>query len=444
MRPSRNTPLRAVAATLVLLALAPFARADGGEGPLALTEERCVALALEQASPVRRARLRAAQADALRAQAIGLALPDLSFKGTYTRFGEVPESEIFGQRFKLSPDEQGTLAVTAEQWLFSGSVGAGLRGSEQMQEGAAHQLRAARLAADAVARIRFYQALYAREAIAVFEAARGRIADLLDATGKRQGVGLATRYDVMRVKTSLAAADAALLEARNAHTAAVMALVDQIGADPTRPVTLDGALTFAPLAPDEATAIEAALTRRGEVAAAKENVAMADAWVDQARSGLMPSVKAFGGYHWNEQKGGIQAQEGWIRDWNAGISVELSLFDGFEKSSVVKQKIVDRDLARIDYEDLRRQAVIEARQAVDELRHAESFVQSQEANVALADESWRIARQRYDLGLLTQIELLDAEVALTRATIDHRRALALHMTARQRLRIATGDELKYE
>lgn len=122
----------------------------------------------------------------------------------------------------------------------------------------------------------------------------------------------------------------------------------------------------------------------------------------------------------------------------------MSLFDGFEKSAVVKQKIVERDRARIVYEERRRQAVIEARKALDQLRHAESFVLSQTSNVELAEETYRIARKRYDLGMLTQIELLDAEVTLTRATIDYRRALAASATARQSLRIATGDMLSHE
>lgn len=428
--------LPAVAALCV--AVSPVAGA-GDAATLVLTEERCVALALVGNADLARARQQAVRADETRNQAIGLALPDVDLSARYTEFGDVPESEIFGQRFTFGPDKQREIHLSVSQWLYSGSVGAGLRGAGHMRAAAAEGEAAAVATAVAQAKTLFYRALYVGEVIDVHEESVAQLTALLDDTKKRHGVGLATRYDVLRVETRLAAANADLVDALNNRTAAQLQLVDYLGADPALDIVVEGTLARVPFDATGEEAVAAALAHRPELAAGREQVAVADEWVNQARSDLLPKVKAFGHYNWTDAEGGADAGEGWVRDWNVGLSLDLSIVDGGEKRAVMKQKIVDRDLTRIAFDEIRRGVVIDARRSYDQWRHAESFVASQETAVAFAEETYRIARKRYHLGMTTQLELLDTQVSLTKANIDYRLSLFRQMVAVESLRRAMGN-----
>ena len=67
-----------------------------------------------------------------------------------------------------------------------------------------------------------------------------------------------------------------------------------------------------------------------------------------------------------------------------------------------------------------RKEVIAARY---DMESAEEQAVATETGVAGAEKAYRIAEKRYENGLLTQIELLDARLALTRARVARLRAL---------------------
>ena len=64
---------------------------------------------------------------------------------------------------------------------------------------------------------------------------------------------------------------------------------------------------------------------------------------------------------------------------------------------------------------------------------------SQRRTIEQAERGLRIGEVRYENGIATQLEVLDAQLALTQARTNHLRALYEYSIARVNLRRATGS-----
>jgi len=72
---------------------------------------------------------------------------------------------------------------------------------------------------------------------------------------------------------------------------------------------------------------------------------------------------------------------------------------------------------------------LEVRKAIFDMEEARERIEAQEENVELARENLRIAEERYRLGLMSEIELRDAQLSLTQAETDYFQALYDHNVA---------------
>jgi len=82
---------------------------------------------------------------------------------------------------------------------------------------------------------------------------------------------------------------------------------------------------------------------------------------------------------------------------------------------------------------------IEVENTVLDLKAAKSTVESQEENVARAKEAYQIIRQRYALGQASQLDLLDAQVALSTAQLNFAQSLYDFIVARAKLSYVVGE-----
>jgi outer membrane protein TolC len=81
---------------------------------------------------------------------------------------------------------------------------------------------------------------------------------------------------------------------------------------------------------------------------------------------------------------------------------------------------------------------LETRQAYYETASADERIGVTESAVGLAEENRRIVSDRYQNGLLTIVELLDAETALQEARTNRYQALYDYRVSAVRLQLAAG------
>ena len=237
----------------------------------------------------------------------------------------------------------------------------------------------------------------------------------LDLSRRKNGLGAASRLDVIRaqqdVETSratLVTGDEALRQAREALGLA-LGLPEQVGV--TRDLNLDGLVRAAI---DTCKATDT-VEERADVAAARTRVVAAKRRVDDVYYLFLPTLSAESLASYDAS---IPASAGTtISSWNIEAVLTIPLWDGGVRYGSLRQMRALEDEARQTLEATRRQAVVQVVQARRSVTVAENAEMVAKNARALAAENDRLTRTGYIEGQGTSLELVTAAAALREADI---------------------------
>ncbi|MFJ3058170.1 efflux transporter outer membrane subunit [Herbaspirillum sp. NPDC087042] len=264
--------------------------------------------------------------------------------------------------------------------------------------------------------------------------------DMQRLTGQRVERGTASALEQIRIQNQLDATRADLVPLQADRDAYLNQLATLLGQEPG---TLDGELSAivpVPLPPQQVAVGDpvSLLRRRPDVRAAERTLAADTAKIGQAEAARYPSLKLFGVIG----LGGTHPSDLTRLDDFAAIGAPMLSWNfldfGRAKARVTQAERV-RDEAELKY----RQAVLEslrdAEDALSRFRYGRVSVATVARTKASADRALDLARQRYQAGTGTLIELLDttrqqitaqqnllqAEANLTRSFVGVQKALGL-------------------
>ncbi len=369
--------------------------------------------------------------------------PHLSFQGTYTYLGVIPSIEVsvpgfFAGEFKTGFHDNFDFNLSLQQSIFTwGRVQnnyaisqLNLRLEEENykknKQGITYQVKSS-----------FYSVLLARELIRVREDALKNIEEHLKTVDLRYKAGQASEFDLLRAKVQLANAKPPLLQARQAYDLALSSFKNILGLTQEAEVELEGELFFKPGEVKLESATQAALLQRPELKSLDFQKRIAQKGLAITRAGNKPSLMGIANY---DYKNPFYGEKKWDTDWNFTIALSFPLFDGFATRSKVNQARSDLRQLDIGENDLKEGIKLEVKEAVTSLDLAKETIISQEENVKQAKESLRIAKVQYAQGVITSLEEMDAELALTYAQINYLQALADYLIAQAKYDKATGQE----
>lgn len=437
-------PLRAV--FLILPLLLAGSPAAGEETPV-YNLERCIEQALETNRDLLVQREEETKAGHRIREAWAGALPQIGFEGTYNRNFKRPSfffnadggfggeedsassgggsSEIVKIEIGSKYDYNAGFSLTQPLWL-AGKVGAALEAAKLYDRSAKRLVTSEEH--DVILRVKaaFYGALLAKEEVGVFEEALGQAERSRGTTVARRDRGLASDFDVLRSEVAASEAKPALIASRNRARQSLDDLKLVLGVDVDAPLEIRGDFDRAPLPPEMVAARrEGAVARRPERQNAELQVKLLEQNARVVRSDLFPNFYLTGNY----------AFSGASNDWDrfsemersqsaaAGIYVSFPFWTSGATTARLRQARSDLRIARIRLEQLEESIRKEIGAAELDLAAAEEQTEATGKAVDQAEMAYRIAETRYENGLMTQIELLDARLALTRTRVNHLRAL---------------------
>jgi outer membrane protein TolC len=122
-----------------------------------------------------------------------------------------------------------------------------------------------------------------------------------------------------------------------------------------------------------------------------------------------------------------------------GLSVDLTVFDGFLTKSQIRRAESDLLKSRRAAESAERDVVLAVRQAYLDLEIARRQIDVAEEAVRSSEEDHRLAQERYRLGEGTILDVIDAQVNLTRSRTSLENARFDARLALSALKSAVGD-----
>lgn len=257
---------------------------------------------------------------------------------------------------------------------------------------------------------RYFGQQLAEQALAVRVATRDGLHRHRENALKLEREGQIARAERLRAEVALAEAERDLEEGRRDLDMAGAALAALLASDdPVRALTPLPAL---PALPPLAQVQQRAREHNPGLREARLQQRRAEAGARAARGELGPTVALFG-------KRELYTRDLTLLepDWAVGVAVSLPLFDGGQRRSrrAAADALVDEVGARIEAGE--RDIALLARQRHQSLANAISRIESFRGTRALAEESLRAQRRAFEEGLGSSLDVVDAELALSRVEL---------------------------
>ncbi len=387
-------------------------------------------------------------------------------------------------------------------WALNGSTLYGIANARANARATDAGIEAAAFNLRTTVTAQYTAALAARDAEAVARDTYERAQQNLRIVETRVQTGFAAGTEATQAEVVLGRAEVALVRAERARRASIARLSEQIGVALENDVELVDELdVFEPMW-DADQLLETALRAHPSLNSFEARVAASGASLRQAQSSYLPSISLSTGWSGNalearnqdfilsqaqdraaasvqrcEQLNALDAglpggYPGWEPadcsqaaftpemgqaaldansvfpfDYNripvtVRLNVSIPIFQGFTRQRQVEQASAARRDAQNSFraEELRIRTAVH--QAHADLDAAWRSIGIEERNLELANTQLEQARQRYQVGNTSIIELMDAETSLSTAQRDHLNAIYSFHQALVALEAATGQSLR--
>ena len=267
-------------------------------------------------------------------------------------------------------------------------------------------------------RQQFYNVILTRALIKVQEESVQLLSDQLKDQQNRFEAGTVPRFNVLRAEVELANQQPQLIRARNDYLIAQLQLARTLGLEPGpagKPTfNCVGQFDISDRPLPLLQALEIARERRAFLKVQRQQILIAKEQIKVELAGYKPRLDANAGYELRNSRLSDQLDQT-VDGWFYGITGSWNIFDGFQTYGRVKQARAQLETSKINYDDSVLQVELEVQQSFANLRAAREVIRSQQKNVEQAQEALRLANERFSAGAGTQLDVLDARVALTQA-----------------------------
>jgi outer membrane protein len=372
-------------------------------------------------------------------------LPSVALSAGYQRVDETQYFTFNGQNVTLGALDNYSAALQVTQPIFAGGaiparINAGRLGSlmaDQTVRGAVQETVFA-------AQLGYYTVLLNQRLYEISDDAVKSARAHLNDVNQKYTVGVASNYDVLRSEVELSNFTAQLIQSRNSINVSKANLIKIMGVSQDSSFTLSDELNYSPMSITMSEAVASAYRHRPDLLGKEFGIKQQKELLAIAQSTYYPTVSIYGEDFWTKPNSHNPMLNEWDFGWNYGVMASLPIFDGLAREgSVITQKARLKQ-SQIDLVDSEETALFELTQAILSIEDAAEFVDSQKLNLSRATEGLRLVEAGYREGTNTQVEVLDAQTALTTARVNYYMAIYDHMIAKLHLQKAMGTLTGYE
>lgn len=416
--------------SLTLLAVAQPAQAE------VMTLEQSVQYALEHNPLVGMARENIERSKALVVQATSAGMPKLDVTGTYTRLDKVSTVSFGADSVKLNSLDSRAADLTLKQPIdVFGIVKTGRHAAKLNKSATQHDYD--QVENDTILAVKeAYHAVLRAQQFTIVQ--RKRVEQLeahLRDTQANLKAGTAAPFDVLRAETEVANAKQGLITAQNGVELAKAAFNNDLGRPLDTPVELEepGAPQFLDF--QLASCLESACSARPEVLKMEAQQGFTKDLVQIAKLSSKPKIDLLWTMNQNFTTTIFNPRS---NSWRGLVTVSMPIFDGGKNRATVDQAKSEESSVRLGYEQTLLGVKLDVQQAYLSVNESREKIAVAEKALDQARESMRLAEVRYKAGVSTQVELFDAQTALTQAETNHVNAVYDYYTAMARLEKSVG------
>jgi outer membrane protein len=396
-----------------------------------LTLQKCLELAYANNQSLKAATkgIAVAQADVDKAK--GAFIPTLDYEFDYNQSDK--------ERYSKDSNKQFSGGVSASYPLYTGGQLQNAYKYAQLQlELAKEKERSAKQDLTFNVKSAYNQVWLAEKQVQVAKASYENMARHAEQVQKVYNVGNTSKFELLRAQVNRDNQRPAVIKAQNGVEVSKLALATLIGL----PKATEVGLAFEP---DKAklpeltdnkleTVLATAYANRSDLKQLQLNATLAEINVALSAANLKPNVSVNGGY---QGAGDELGPDSWNKYWLLTLKVQGNLYKCTTKPDIASAK------SKVEVVKFQESSLKDSiRQDVDQVLHSikENYetVKATEASIDLAKESLRLTDVRFQAGMATIMDVMDAQLALDKALTGYYESLTAYLTALAKLELVTG------
>lgn len=322
---------------------------------------------------------------------------------------------------------QSNLTTTIEQMIFNGSYFVGLKAAKTLRELTDFDREKAQI--DVVENVTkaYYTVLVNEERKVLVNSNLERLQQLLSDTEAMYEAGFAEKLDVSRIKVQVNNLKTEFDRINSSIEISKQLLKVQLGVPLSFEVILEESLNA--LSDDNISfysLLDAQMLDRVEISQLEKNMELASLDLKNTQVQYMPNFSAFGTFQrvtGAQDLRNVYQADRWFSTSFVGFRVAIPIFDGFRKRHVIQQNRLQlRQLENVKYNTLQTIQVEEI-QAKENLKNSLSALDVQRENRQLAKEVFEMTRIKYQEGVGSNFEVVEADSDLKEAETNYYSAL---------------------
>ena len=405
--------------SILLISLKPLF----AQKPLLLNADDCCKMAIESSRDIANCELAKRQAE------IDVKIADISrlpnIQGTAMGMYMLPDMDMMGMKVQMHGAYMAGLQITQPIYA-GGKITAGRRLAGIGKEVAAEQLRMERMDVMADALKSYWTYIAVLDKVKLTKKYNSMIDSIYGQTSIAVEVGMATENDLLRISTKRSEINYQMKKAESGAELCRLALCKAIGVD------FDSLIIPADTMPHYTNIgnLSTDISSRPEVALLRHKVRASEQQVKMVLGDFLPTVGLSLGYNWFgniKMKGYADVGNGvtvpYTSKFNdnmgmAMLAVQIPIFHWGEGSKKVRKAKIDVQRSQLELEENSQLLELQARQAAMNVEDGWNLIKSAEVSMSQASENLRVMTNRYDEGMSTLTDLLDAQNQWQKAYSD--------------------------
>ena len=409
--------------------------------PLQVTLDQALEIALAESNTIKIADMTVEKSGYAKKGSYAALYPNVNISSSYQRtlLKQVMVMDMGGQamEIKVGRDNNISASASASMPLVNAPLWESLKLSALDVEMAVEQARSSKVSMISQVKQAFYGVLLAKESLAVMTQVYDNAQANYEKTMQRYQVGKASELEKLRAQVNVMNAEPNVSSAENAVLLATWQLKAVMGLNLDTDIEAVGGLsdyTEQLLTPYVS---EDNIENNSSMIQLDIQNRMLESNIRMQKKQYLPTLAASINYNYSAM-GDDELR--WFPSSNAALSLNIPVFDGFQKHYNIKQSKIAKDMLDVQRQDTERQIRIAIRNYNDRIALCVKNYTAANATVEIAEKSYQISEKMYEVGKATLVELNDAQLALEQALLNQAQAIYNFMVAKASLDELLGKE----
>lgn len=421
----------------------------------AFTLQQAIDYAYKNSPNYLSADLDAKSAEYRRKEIMGAGLPQITGSIDLKDYIEIPTSLIPGQFFggqagsfipvQFGTKYNSTAGLNASQLVFSSDYIFGLKASKTFIE--LSKINVTRSKADLVSQVSkaYYNVLINKDRVKLLDANIVRLKKIYEDTKALNQQGFVELIDVERLEVQYNNLITEKEKVDRLISLSESMLKFQMGYKLDDAITLTDTLNIETKEVEQLASGKIDVSKRPEYQLLLSQQKLLNIDVKRLKWGYAPTLVAYGAYQYNAQRQEfdfLDKDKQWFKVALIGATLNLNVFDGFQRHYKIQQAKVAALKNEFSLKNIEMAAQLEASVASISYTNAYSSLVSQKRNMELAQHIYDVVQQKFNQGVGSNLEIVNAEAGLKEAQTNYYNAVYDMLVSKIDYQKATGSLIK--